>query len=61
MHSGVNFYHTSEIREEGNVVNKQEQANLAQLALVFKVMINTIVSFNFQFKIEIKIQKHCKL
>ena len=61
MHGRVNSYHTSEIREERNFVIKKEQANLAQLALVFKVMINTIVSFNFQFKIEIKIEKHCKL
>ena len=42
MHGGVNFYHTSQIGEEINVVIKKEEANLAQLALVFKVMINII-------------------
>ena len=42
MYSGVNFYHISETGEKGNVVIKKEQANLAQLVLVFKVMINII-------------------
>ena len=42
MHRGVNFYHTSEIGEERNVIVKKEQTHLAQMALVFKVMINTI-------------------
>ena len=42
MHSGVNFYHTSEIGEERSVVIKKKQANLAEMALVFKVMINII-------------------
>ena len=42
MHSRVNFYHTSEIGEERSVVIKKKQANLAQVALVFKVMINII-------------------
>ena len=42
MHGGVNFYHTSEIGEERCVVIKKKQANFAQVALVFKVMINII-------------------
>ena len=42
MQSGVNFYHTLKIGEERNVKTKQEQAYLAQLALVFKVMINIV-------------------
>ena len=42
MISGVNFYHASEIDEEKNVVIKKEQGNLAQLALLFKVIINII-------------------
>ena len=42
MHGRVNFYHTSEIGEERSVVIKKKQANLAQVALVFKVMINII-------------------
>ena len=42
MYSEVNFYHTSEIGEKRNLVIKKEQANPAQLALVFKVMINII-------------------
>ena len=42
MLSGVNFYHTSEIGEERSVVIKKKQVNLAQVALVFKVMINII-------------------
>ena len=42
MHSRINFYHTSDIGEESNVVIKNEQANLAQLALDFKAMINII-------------------
>ena len=42
MHRGVNFYHTSEIGEERNIIVKKEQTHLAQMALVFKVMINTI-------------------
>ena len=36
----INFYHTSETGEKRNVVIKKEQANLAQLTLVFKVMMN---------------------
>ena len=42
MHSGVIFYHTSEIGEERSVAIKKKQANLAQMALVFNVMINII-------------------
>ena len=42
MHSRINFYHTSDIGEESNVVIKNEQAYLAQLALDFKAMINII-------------------
>ena len=50
MHSGITFYHTSEIGEERNVVVMKEQANLAQLALVLKVMVN-IIQITFIFKI----------
>ena len=38
----MNFYQTSKTGEERNAVIKKKQANLARLALVFKVMINTI-------------------
>ena len=50
MIRGVNFYHTSEIDEEKNVVIKKEQGNLAQLALLFKVIIN-IIHITCTFKI----------
>ena len=42
MHGGVNFYRTSEIGEERCVVIKKKEGNFAQVALVFKVMINII-------------------
>ena len=40
MHSGVNFYHISEIGEERSVLIKKKQANFAHVALLLKVMIN---------------------
>ena len=50
MDGEVNSYHTSEIGEERCVVIKRKQANLAQVALVFKVMIN-ITHITCTFKI----------
>ena len=49
MDGEVNFYHTSEIGEERCVVIKKKQVNFAQVALVFKVMINiTHITCNFK-------------
>ena len=60
MHRGVNFYHISETGGKRNILIKKEQANLAQLALVFKVIINSI-HITCIFKICLKLSRHFAL
>ena len=60
MHKGVNFYNISETGGKRNILIKKEQANLAQLALVFKVIIDTI-HITYIFKIFVKLSRYFAL
>ena len=60
MHRGVNFYNISETGGKRNILIKKEQANLAQLALVFKVIIDTI-HITYIFKIFVKRSRYFAL
>lgn len=60
MHRGVNFYNISETGGKRNILIKKEQANLAQLALVFKVIIDTI-HITYIFKIFVKLSRYFAL